>query len=273
MLAKQGVDDDAVSLDWGDDLCLILTRSALDRLQDDLPDLRTDGEAIDEVRRDMGRACDLALERDRKDPGVILKVTSDQWVLLVKPASPAWRVLGIRRRGESNDFYGALVGLPWTLVSPHDAQPDDSPLPLWLLARARIRDRELSLASSNLRPTDQTFAERESARLLRHIREGLPESIQDLNDAFRMLKWERNHRERRSWIVALERVTDDVGVTELSTYVISQCKRGDWPPQPGRYSLGLDPSAGWIQLAPDPNSASGWMLHGQAGLASEVVVY
>ena len=273
LLAKQGVEDDAVSLDWGDDLCLILTRSALARLQEDLPDLRTDGEAIDEVRRDMGRACDLALERDRRGPGVILKITSDQWVLLVKPASPAWVVLAIRRRGESSEFHGALVGLTWTLVSPHDAQPDDSPFPLWLLARADIRDRELALASSDLRPLDQTVAERDSARLLRHIREDLPESIQDLGDAFRMLQWERNHRERRSWIVALERVADDVGATGRSTYVISQCKRGDWPPQPGRYALGLDPSARWIILAPDPNSASRWMLHGQAGLASEVVVY
>lgn len=273
LLAERGVDDDAVSLDWGNDLCLILTRSALARLQEGRPAGTTDGELIDEVRRDMGHACDLALERDRQGPGVIVNITSDQWVLLVKPATPAWVVLSIRRKGVAREFHGSLVGLSWTLVSPNDAQPYAAPFPLWLLARAEIRDRELALASSDLRPLDQTIGERESARLLRRIRENLPESIQDLNHAFRMLQWERNHRERRSWIVTLERVGDDVEASGRSSYVISRCKKGDWPPRPGRYSLGLDPSARWIILAPDPNSASRWMLHGQAGLPSEIAVY
>lgn len=104
LLARMNTDPEAISHALGGELWLILTRSAFDRIADGQTEGSSTDELIDEVCRDLGRACHLALERDRQGDGPVLKINSESWYLLVKPGRPAWLVVTIRPQVEFRRF-------------------------------------------------------------------------------------------------------------------------------------------------------------------------
>lgn len=270
LLARMNTDPEAISHALGGELWLILTRSAFDRIADGQTEGSSTDELIDEVCRDLGRACHLALERDRQGDGPVLKINSESWYLLVKPGRPAWLVVAIRP--QTVEFRASFTGLAWRLIRPNDETTGAVPLPLWLLALAQPRGLDLRLDRCELRNADQPVNERAEVDRLRQMREELPAAVQDLDAAFRLLQWERQRRDRQSWAVSLVPLGDGAATNGRCSYVVEQGKDDAWPQRSLRFALGLEPRASWVVVAPDPDSPSRWLLHGPAGLPSEVTI-
>ena len=54
---------------------------------------------------------------------------------------------------------------------------------------------------------------------------------------------------------------------------LSKSQSYAWPQRSHRFALGVEPNARWVVVAPDPESPSRWLLHGPAGLPSDVTVF
>lgn len=142
LLTGMNTDPAAMSHDLGGELWLMLTQSVCDRIEEGHTAGLSPDELIEAVRSDLSRACHLVLERNRQGDGPILKINSANWFLIVKPDCPAWVVVAIRP--QTMEFRESLTGLPWRLIRSDDETANALPLPLWLLAQAQLRDRELS---------------------------------------------------------------------------------------------------------------------------------
>lgn len=271
LLTGMNTDPAAVSHDLGGELWLMLTQSVCDRIEEENTAGLSPDELIEAVRSDLSRACHLVLERDRQGDGPILKINSANWFLIVKPGCPAWVVVAIRP--QAMEFRESLTGLPWRLIRSDDEAANALPLPLWLLAQAQLRDRELRLDARGLRNPDRPADERAEAGRLRRMRDELPEAMQDLCSAFRLLQWERQRRARLSWTVTLAPLGEAITTDGRCSYLVEQGKADAWPQRSLRFAIGLEPRARWVDVAPDPDSPSRWLLHGPIGLPRELTIF
>lgn len=271
LLAGMNTDPRAVSHHVGGELCLILAARALESIARDLGDELSTDELIEPVRDDLTRACQIVLERDQQGDGLVLKINSENWYLVVKPARPAWKVVAIRPR--TVEFRPSFTDMPWRIFAPNDETTEAVALPLWLLAQAQLRGRDLRLDRCELLHADQAVDERAEANRLRRMRDELPEAVQDLDAAFRLLQWERQRRDRQSWTVSLVPLGEGAATGGRCSYVLAQGESYAWSQRSHRFALGLEPKARWVVVAPDPDSPSRWLLHGPAGLPSDVTVF
>lgn len=271
LLSGMNTDPAAVSHDLGGELWLILTQNACDLIEEGHAAGLSPDELIEAVRGDLSRACHLVLERGRQGDGPILKITSANWFLMVKPDCPAWVVVAIRP--QTMEFRESLTALPWRLIRSDDETANALPLPLWLLAQAQLRDRELRFEAKGLCNPDRPADERAEAARLRRMRDELPEAMQDLCAAFRLLQWERKRRARLSWTVTLAPLGEATTTNGRCSYLVEQGKADAWPQRSLRVALGLEPRARWVDVAPDPDSPSRWLLHGPAALPRELTIF
>lgn len=269
LLAQMGIDAAALSNHSGGDLCLLFTQTACNRLQEQSADGLSNSEILAGVRADLCKACDLFLERDRKSEGPVLKIHSKHWFLIAKPGKSVWVVVTISP--QKINIRGALAGLSWRLLSPDENS--GAPLPLWLMALAQVHDRELRIEEPRPRRADRPSEERVEAARLHEMRDALPNAMEDLCAAFRLLQWERQQRERRTWKLKLSPLAGTEKPTGQRSYLIEGGKAAMWPERGLRLSLGPEPHARWVEAAPDPDSPSHWVMHSKTEIPNEVTVF
>ena len=98
LLVAMNTDPRAVSHHVGGELCLMFLPRALESLTRDVREEISTEELLEPVRDDLTRACHIVLERDQKGEGLVLRINSENWYLIVKPGRPAWVVVAIHPR-------------------------------------------------------------------------------------------------------------------------------------------------------------------------------
>ncbi len=263
----------AISRDLGGELWLNLSDRAFQQLKEgSASDLSCD-ELIEGLRAGLNHSCQLVLDRDQQKEDPVLKIYTEQWLLIAKPNIRAWVVVFIKP--QTIPLRDAVIGLPWRLfASGHDANGVPSPLPLWLLSRAQVhyafKVRPKARTLANL---DQAADEGADAACVRTMRHKLPKAVQDLNAAFDLLRWERQHRDRLSWLVTLEPLNEMNQVNGRCSYIIDHGRMNEWQERSRLLALGLEQHAKWVYVAPDSDSPSGWLLHGPVALPRKLTLY
>lgn len=275
LLARMNTNPGTVSHALGGQLWLVLTRSAYNQLRNASDPAQSTEDVVEGVRRELSNRCHLVLEPDQQSKGPSLKINTERWFLVAKPSESAWVVVTIRPQElDFRKFQGKVTDLPWQLVEPENGTNDCvSPLPLWLLAQAHLVHPKTGVFVPTLRSLEQPADELAEASRLRRMRDELPEAMQDLCSAFRLLQWERQRRTRLSWTVTLAPLGEAITTKGRCSYLVEQGKADAWPQRSLRFALGLEPRACWVDVAPDPDSPSRWLLHGPAALPRELTIF
>ena len=275
LLARMHVEPRSVSLAVGGQLWLVLTQTAYNQLRNGCDPEQSPEELIQNVCSELSSKCHLILEPDKQNKGPSLKVNTANWFLVAKPGDSAWVAVTIRPQTQDfRRFRGPATNLPWQLVEPGNPENAPiSPLPLWLFAQANLVNPETGFIAPALHKLDPPADEHADAERLRRMRDELPDAVEDLCSAFRLLQWERQRRTRQSWTVTLTPLNEADATNGRSSYVVDQGKAEVWPQRPLRLALGLEPHARWVEVAPDPDSPSRWLLHSRAALSPEITLF
>lgn len=274
LLTRMHTSPTTVSQAVGGQLWLVLTQTAFNQIRHRCDPDQSPEELIQCVCGELSGECHIILEPDKQNKGPSLAISTANWFLVAKPGDSAWVVVTIRPQTlDFRRFRGTTTDLPWQLVQPGDsANARVSPLPLWLFARANLVNPETGVTSPALHKLDPPADEKADAERLRRMRDELPDAVEDLCSAFGLLQWERQRRTRQSWTVTLTPL-DEANATDQSSYIIDQGKAEVWPQHSLRLALGLEPHARWVEVAPDPDSPSRWLLHSRAALPRELTIF
>ena len=271
LLVGMKIDPATISINPGGELCLSFTQRAFEKLQEICPGFSAE-ESLELVRSDLNRACQAVLQRNVQNDRPFLDIKTERWLLVVSPEKPAWEVYSLRQNN-SKLVGNPLVGLPWRLIlSDHFEESITTPLPLWFLAQAKVGNAKQQFKVLSLQEPKVPADERAEAVRFQRMRDALPEAMQDLCSAFRLLQWERQRRPRLSWSVTLELLDENDSENGRFNYSIIKGKPDAWEKEQP-LALGSGPKDKWVYVSPDPDSPSRWRLQSRTTLPPEVTLF